>query len=299
MSNSLLFIACSFIWGTTWIAINYQIGEMAPALAVAIRFSIAALILGAWCWHKRLSMRFEKHLHYKLLLLGIFFYTLDYSLLYAAQHHIISALLALLSSTIIYVNVVLRRILLGKPIRMEVVIGATFGMFGIGLIFIPEFESMSLQEGILIGLLLAMGSFLSASIGNIISERIFDQGMPVVQVNFFAMAYSLPFTYSFALYTADTIQLPSVLSFYLALLYLAVFGSVLAFGAYMKLIQQIGSDKAAYTVLVYPLVALLISTVFEGYQWQVISAVGVLAVLFGNAIAMGKLNTYLGLSKAR
>ncbi len=297
MSNPLLFLATVMIWGSTWIAINYQINLVDPAVSVAFRFSIAAAILGFWCWLRNLPLRLPLETHKKLILVGILFYTLDYSFLYAAQHHIISALLALLSSSVIYFNVVLRRVLLGKPMRLEVVIGATFGLIGITMIFIPEFEAMSLNEGLTVGLLFATASFLSAGVGNVVSEKILDAGTPVIQMNFWAMSYSLIFTFGFALISGASFALPTVASYYYALLYLALFGSVLAFGAYMKLLQQIGSDKAAYVVLVYPIVALAISTLFEGYQWTVLSGVGVIIVLFGNAVAMGKIAIFMRKSK--
>ena len=288
MSNPMLFAITCLIWGSTWIAINFQISELDPAVSVAFRFTIAAAILGAWCLLRRLPLALPVNIHKQLVLVGLLFYTLDYSFLYAAQHHIISALLALLSSSIIYINVVLRRIMLGKPMRFEVVVGATFGLLGIFLIFIPEFENMNMNEGLVLGLLFAAASFLSAGIGNVVSEKILDAGTPVIQMNFWAMSYSLIFTYGFALVSGAQFSLPTEPNFYYALVYLAVFGSVLAFGAYMKLLQQIGSDKAAYVVLIYPIVALAISTLFEGYEWTALSAIGVVIVLFGNAVAMGK-----------
>lgn len=293
MSNPLLFVITVLIWGSTWIAINYQINVLDPTVSVAFRFTLAAGILGAWCLYRRLPLLLPLSTHKKLILVGLLFYTLDYSFLYAAQHHIISALLALLSSSIIYINVVLRRIMLGKPMRMEVIVGATFGLAGITMIFIPEFAALSLNQGLTVGLLFACASFLSAGLGNVISEQILDAGTPVIQMNFWAMSYSLVFTFGFALLSGATFSLPEQASYYYALVYLAVFGSVLAFGAYMKLLQQIGSDKAAYVVLVYPIVALVISTVFEGYQWTITSGLGVVIVLFGNAVAMGKVAFFM------
>ena len=108
-------------------------------------------------------------------------------------------------------------------------------------------------------------------------------------MNFYAMTYGLVFLYGSALVSGQSFALPQRVDFYVALLYLGVFGSVLAFGSYMKLLQQIGSDKAAYVVLVYPIVALIISTFFEGYRWTLLAGIGVAVVLFGNAIAMGKI----------
>tara|TARA_R110001599_G_scaffold85738_2_gene229894 strand:+ start:11679 stop:12575 length:897 start_codon:yes stop_codon:yes gene_type:complete len=289
LSNPALFSIVALIWGTTWIAITYQLGETNPILSVAVRFALAAVILGGFCVLRGLSLRLPKHLHIKMAAAGLCLYGFEYSLLYLSQQYIVSALVALMSSGMIYVNVVLRRVILKKPIRMEVVIGAAFGMLGIGLIFYPEFAHIKADTLLVFGIALALASFLFAGLGNVLSERILDYGTPVIQMNFWAMSYGTLGIFCFALVSDVQWVLPTRWEYYLALTYLTVFGSVIAFGAYMKLIRQMGSDKTAYVVLVYPIVALSVSTVFEGYQWYLISLLGVVFVLLGNAIAMGKL----------
>ena len=291
MSNLVLFSLVVLIWGSTWIAITFQLGEVDPILSVGYRFTLAALLLGLWCWWKRLPLKLPVHIHVKMAGVGLSLYTLDYSLLYASQQYIISALVALMSSCIIYMNVLQRRIFLKKAFRSEVLIGASLGLLGLVMIFYPEFEQVKADHFLLLGIGLAMCSFYFASVGNVISERILDHGTPVVQMNFWAMSYGLIFIYTSAWFMGAEFVLPSQASYYLSLLYLAVFGSVLAFGAYMKLLQQMGSDKASFVVLVYPLVALFISTLFEGYQWSLIALLGLVAILVGNAIAMNKLPT--------
>ena len=288
MSNTGLFVACVFIWGSTWIAITYQLGEVSPVLSVAYRFTLAALMLGVFCLWRKLPLGLPWHIHVKMALVGLSLYTLDYSLLYESQKYIVSAVVALMSSCIIYINVVLRRVVLGKPIRLPVILGATLGLAGMTLIFMPEFSKVSADTLLALGISLAMLSFLFASIGNVISERILDHGTPVIQMNFWAMTYGLVFLYGSALVSGAEFVLPESPDYYWSLVYLALFGSVLAFGAYMKLVQQIGSDKAAYVVLMYPIVALLLSTLFEGYQWTMQAMFGVIIVLLGNAVAMEK-----------
>ena len=140
------------------------------------------------------------------------------------------------------------------------------------------------------GITLALASFLFAGLGNVLSERILDYGTPVVQMNFWAMSYGSIGILAFALVSDMDWVLPTRWEYYLAISYLSIFGSVIAFGAYMKLVRQMGSDKTAYVVLVYPIVALLVSTIFEGYQWYLASLIGVFFVILGNAIAMGKLS---------
>ena len=237
---------------------------------------------------KGYPLKFSWRIHRAFLAGGLFLYALDYTFLYAAQQHIVSALLALMSSSVVYFNVVLRRVLLGKPIRFDVLVGATLGFVGIAAIFVPELKGMEQQSYVMLGILFALGSFTSASVGNIVSEKTLET-VPVVSFNFYTMLYGSGLIGLGLLVTQTPLVLPSAPSFYIALCYLAVFGSVIAFGCYMKLVQQMGSDRAAYVVLIYPLVALIVSTIFEDYQWSMLSAVGVLLILLGNACAMGKL----------
>jgi len=293
--NALLFIACVFIWGSTWIALTFQVGEVDPVVAVAWRFSLAVICLGLWMLISRRSFRMPLRIHLKAVTVGFFLYTLDYSFLYAAQQYMVSALLAVLSSSVIYFTVILRRVVLKKPIRLEVLVGATLGLIGIVMIFMPEFAKMSIQEGLTLGLIWAAISFFCAAIGNIISESILEEGTPVIQMNFYAMAYGLFFRYGFGLISGASFSFPQQSDFYLALVYLALFGSVLAFGAYMKLLQRIGSDKSTYVVLVYPIIALGLSTFFEGYVWTLLAGIGVLIVLAGNEVATGNCNSLFGI----
>jgi drug/metabolite transporter (DMT)-like permease len=293
MNNPTLFSLCCLIWGSTWIAITYQIGHTSETFAIALRYLLASACLGAYCLVKKLPLNLPLHVHVKMAAVGLFLYSLNYTLLYLAQAHIISALLALMSSCIIYINVVLRRWWLKEPIRKEVVIGATFGLGGIICLFVPEFSKVSMNAALATGLGIAFVSFLCASIGNVISERILTAGTPVIQMNFYAMTYAMVLLFVTSLLLPGELTIPTSSSFYWSLLYLALFGSVFAFGAYMKLLKQMGADKAAYVVLVYPMVALVISTFFEGYKWSLLSVIGVVIVLIGNAIAMGKIPGFM------
>lgn len=289
MSNPLLFSLVVLIWGSTWLAITFQFGEVDPLLSVAYRFFAASVILFGYCKIKKLSLKLPVHIHVKMTVVGLCLYTMDYSLLYHSQQYIISAIVALMSSGMVYINVLLRRVLLKKPIRSEVMIGATLGMVGIGLIFLPEFSKVSVNDYLMLGISLALGSFFFASLGNVISERILDHGTPVIQMNFWAMSYGVIFLFIAVLFNGVEFVIPSNPTYYYSLSYLTIFGSVIAFGAFMQLVKQMGSDKAAYVVLVYPIIALILSTIFEGYTWHTEAFIGVVIVLIGNGIAMGKI----------
>lgn len=288
MSNSLLFAICVLIWGSTWLAITYQLGDTHPIHSVGLRFAIAVLMLGAYVFWKGLTLRFSWQMHLRIAAIGLGLYCLNYAFVYASQQYLISAVVALMSSTILYFNVLFRRLFLKKPIRYEVVIGATIGVLGLYLVFLPELSNLQSNDYLYLGVSLAGMSFICASLGNILSESTLDKGLPVIQMNFLAMSYAVVFTFSYAALIGIPFVLSEELSYWLSLGYLGIFGSVIAFTAYMKLVQQMGSDKSGYVILMYPIVALVLSTFFEDYMWTMTGVLGVVCILFGNAVAMNK-----------
>lgn len=289
MSNGLLFTLCALIWGTTWIAITFQHGDMSPMYSVGIRFALAAAMLGGWCLFRKLSLKLPLRTHFTMLGVGCSLYTLDYVFLYFSQQYIVSGILAVLSASVVYFTVLLRTLVMRKPLRMEVLLGASISAAGLYLLFAPELADLELGAGVKTGLLLACVSFFFAAVGNVLSETGLDESTPVVQFNFFAMSYSLLFTFGFAAISDQPFALPETSSYWLSLLYLALFGSVFAFGAYMKLVKNMGADKSSNVILVYPLVALLVSTLFEDYRWTLAGILGVICIMLGNSIAMDKL----------
>lgn len=289
MPNGVLFTLCALIWGTTWIAITYQHGDISPMYSVGFRFALAAALLGLWCWYHKLSLKLPLKTHFVMLGVGCCLYTLDYVFLYFSQQYIVSGILAVLSASVVYFTVMLRTLVLRKPLRGEVLLGATISGAGLYFLFAPEMADIEVGEGLKNGLMLAAVSFFFAAVGNVLSETGLDEDTPVVQFNFFAMSYSLIFTFGYAIISGKPFAIPQEVTWWLSLLYLSLFGSVFAFGAYMKLVKNMGSDKSSNVILVYPLVALVISTLFEDYQWTLIGLIGVFCIMLGNGIAMGKL----------
>lgn len=289
MSTPALFVICTLIWGSTWISIGFQLGEVDPILSVGYRFVIALIILGLFCRLSGISLRLPWHIHRQMAVVGLAIYTLDYGLLYASQQYLISALTALMSSSIIYFNVVFRKWLLGKAIRIEVIVGALLGSMGVALVFWPQFSLVEHNIGLWFGIALAMISFVFAALGNVVSERILDKGTQVLPMNFWSMFYGCLFVFSYVMISGTPLVIPTQLDYYISLFYLSIFGTIIAFGVYMKLVQRIGSDKSAYVVLLYPIVALILSTLFEDLAWHWQAFVGIALLLLGNVVAMGKL----------
>ncbi|WP_260293164.1 DMT family transporter [Sedimenticola hydrogenitrophicus] len=279
-----LYFAAVFIWGSTWYAIKFQLGSVPPELSVAYRFALAALILFAWCWLRGLPLRFERREHLWMALQGLMLFCLNYLIFYWATAELTSGLIAVIFSTIVLMNIVNSALFFRKPMDTSMVIGALVGLLGITLVFWPEVASLQQNGGALKGLLLSLLGTFIASLGNMLSARNQQRRLPVIQSNAFGMTYGALILFLYALVQGVELVYEPSLPYNLSLLYLALFGSVLAFGSYLTLLGRIGPEKAAYATVLFPLVALGISTLFENYHWSLMAGAGVALVVLGNVL---------------
>lgn len=288
MYNNSLYLITVLIWGSTWLAIKYQLGVISPELSIAYRFGLAASILIVFSLIRRLPMRFDLKAHGFFALQGFFLFSLNYFLVYLAEGYLTSGLVAIIFSLIIITNVIFGSIFLRNPIRSKVVLGAIFGMAGLAFVFWPELSNFDLSSQKVLGMGLAFIATISASLGNVVSARNQRDGLPVIQTNAYGMLYGAFFMFLLALFKGAQLEFDSSAGYILSLLYLAIFGSVIAFGSYLTLLGRIGLDRAAYVTVLFPIIALLLSTLFEGLQWGATQLVGIVLVLLGNAVVLSK-----------
>lgn len=289
MQNATYYLITTLIWGSTWLAIKFQLGVVSPEVSIAYRFGLAAILLFVFSAVRRLPMRFSWRQHLFIALQGFLLFSINYFLVYVAELYLASALVAIIFSMIIITNVIFGAIFLRAPVRVRVVVGAVIGILGIILIFAPQLANFNITGDVSLGLLLAAASVLSASLGNIVSARNQRNDLPVIQTNAFGMAYGAAFMLVLALFNGAPLTFDTSTSYIISLLYLALFGSVIAFGTYLTLLGRIGPDRAAYITVVFPVIALILSTLFEGITWSIGQLGGVALVLLGNVIILTKI----------
>jgi drug/metabolite transporter (DMT)-like permease len=223
-----------------------------------------------------------------MALLGILLFGVNYWLVYLAEIHLPSGLVAVVFSSIIFLNIINGAIFLGSKIRLYVVYGALIGILGIILVFKEELFYFSLSSENSFSFLLAIIAALLASLGNITSAFVQKKKLPVIQTNAFAMFYGPLFMLLICLLMGKQFTFDFSLSYVGSLLYLTIFGSIIAFSSYLTLLGNIGADKSAYVTLVIPVIALILSTIFEDYVWNMYALSGVLFILAGNFIILRK-----------
>jgi drug/metabolite transporter (DMT)-like permease len=221
-----------------------------------------------------------------MALQGLTLFSLNYIAVYLAELYLSSGLVAVVFSLIIVFNVFLSAIFLGNPIRARVLVGGLLGIAGLALVFRPQLSGLNLSEDRVLGLGLAVAGTAIASFGNIVAARNQRNSLPIVQSNAYGMAYGALFTLLVAAARGARLSFVPSFEYIASLLYLAAFGSVVAFGAYLTLLGRIGPDRAAYISVVFPVVALALSTLFEGLRWEWLAVLGVGLVIAGNALAL-------------
>jgi drug/metabolite transporter (DMT)-like permease len=288
MMNILLFIATVLIWGATWYAIDFQIGVVDPGVSLAYRYLIAASLAFGWCFLRGSSLRFGWSAHRYFILLGVFLFGLNYLSAYNAQLYISSALNAIGFSAMIWMNIVNARLFFGSSVARSTFIGASMGMAGIVIIFWPEVQQVSLDDRIIIGAFFSLLGALLASFGNMASQAAQRRKIPVMQANAWGMLYGAMLNGGLALGQGKTFNFDPSPGYVVSLAFLAVFGSVVAFGCYLTLLGRVGLEKAGYAAVMVPVVALLLSAALEDLQLAPHILIGMALAVAGNVFILAR-----------
>jgi drug/metabolite transporter (DMT)-like permease len=286
MTNWVLYAAAVVIWGTTWYAINFQLGVVGPEVSLAYRFLAAAALLFAWCGMRKLPLRFGPTDHAHFLGMGMFLFGLNYICAYSAQLYIASALNAIAFTAVLWFNIANARLVLGTRVSRRTLLGALAGMVGTIVIFWPEVQALSFSDRVLVGAAFSLVGALCASFGNLASALAQRRGLPVVQGNAWSMLYGGVLTAGIALARGESFVFAPTAAYLVSLLYLTLFGTVLAFGAYLTLLGRIGAERAGYTVVMVPVVALVVSALLEDLRLTPVMGVGVALALAGNLLIL-------------
>ncbi len=281
-----LFAIPTAIWGSTWLAIKFQLGVVPPQASVAYRFALAAMILAARCLVRGRSLAFPARTHVWMAAQGATFFGLNYVLIYVAERYVASGLVAVVFSTIVFMTPIGTRIVFGTPITPRLAIGATLGVAGVALLFLPELRAAGEGGDTALGMACALGATLIAAIGNLVSMRLQRDGVPVSTGTAWGMAYGALTAALVAAIGGTAWTFDASVPYVASLAYLAIFGSIAAFGAYFLLLRSVGAGPASFVGVSTPVVAMLLSTLFEGYRWTWVAVVGVVLAIVGNLLAL-------------
>jgi len=286
LSNLQLFIAAVAIWGSTWLAITFQLGRVAPEASVFYRFLLASAIVFAYCLARRLPLRYSLRQHLWIALLGILMFSVSYIFVYYAEQHVVSGLVAVGYSASPMLGLIGMRVFFGTPMTRLLVLGSILGMVGIALVFWPEFAKLQGDRDTALGALHTIIAVVVSAFGAIVAQRNQRAELPLRQSMAWGMLYGSLFSLVVTLAAGESLDFEPTMPYVLSLVYLAVLGSILAFAAYLTLLHRVGAARAGYIGVMVPIVALVISALFEKFQWHALTWLGIAVSVAGNVIVL-------------
>lgn len=288
MFNLLLYFLTIAIWGSTWILAKFQVDEVSALQSVLFRYVIAAVLLQGAISVMRSRNRHSLRIHGKFLLLGSFLFCWNYVLFYTATElGLTTGLIAVIFSLIITMNMANNAMLFGERPELSTVVGAIVGLVGISMVFAEDIAALE-GEGLLLAVALCVVATYLASLGNMMSKKLQREGVSVTGANSWGMTYGAAILLVVVVLFDDPIRIPTTWPFLSSLFFLAVVGSIVAFWSYLTLLGRVGADKAAYAMIVFPIWSLVLSWMFEGFEWTSLKAVGVGVILIGNVFIVDR-----------
>lgn len=282
----LQFLAVVLFWGTSWIAIKHELGVTSPAWSVTFRFTLAGLALLGWCRLRGLPLAIPGSAWPFLLAVGFFQFVLNFNFVYAAEQYVPSAIPAVAFAVLMVPNALLARIFLKKRMTKRFLFGSVLGIVGVLLLFAQQIEVGANRSATLFGLLLVGAAVLSSSIVNVMQASARATSFPPLAGLAWSMLAGAAMDAVFSLLSSGPPQLDPSPAYWIALAHLALLAGAVTFAIYFDLIRRIGPAEAAWTSVVIPILAMIISTLFEDFQWTAPGILGCLLALFGLATAL-------------
>ncbi|MBL4717889.1 MAG: EamA family transporter [Erythrobacter sp.] len=285
--NFAAFLLVSLIWGGTWLVIRDQIASVPASWSISYRFMIAASAMFALAAMRREPLRLVAGGLRWALLLGLFQFTLNFGFVYNAESYITSGLVAVMFALLVVPNAIFGRIFLGQPITGAFVLGSAIAALGVSLLFAHEWRSSpATLSDVLLGAALTVGGILSASAANITQAMEGAKRQPFLALLAWSMTAGAVINTIYALVADGPPQFDPRASYTLGILYLGLAGSVVTFPLYYGLVRKVGAGRAAYSSVIVPIVAMVLSTLFEGFEWGLLPATGAVITLVGMVVAM-------------
>lgn len=286
ISNLQLFSICIVIWGTTWLAITFQLGSVAQEMSVGYRFLLAGLTVFAICRLKNISVRFDRATHLDLFLMGAGMYCVSYIFVYYAESYVVSGIVAVGYSASPMLAMLFSRLFFGTPMTRPVFAGSLLGIVGIVLVFWNEFGRLSASKDATLGTTFTVLSVLISSLGTMMAMRVQKRGLSIWPSMAWGMSYAGALSLLVGLAAGKSVAFVASPAYIGSLLYLALLGSIVTFACYLTLVARIGAAPASYIGVMTPVVALVISAMFENLVWSLMTTAGVALLVVGNVFML-------------
>ena len=283
----LPFIIVTLIWSSTWIVIRDQLAAVPPSWSVSYRFLLAGVGMGLFALFRGVPLRLPPRGMLFAAMLGLAQFVLNFNFVYRAEHYLTSGVVAIVYALLLIPNSIMAWIIFRQPVSRAFIAGSLVAVAGIAMLLLREYRTASVApDSVLLGVALSVAGLLSASAANVMQGMDLARRLPMVTVLTWAMLLGSAMDAIYAWATVGGPVMDWRPGYLLGVAWLGIAGSVVTFPLYFTLIQRMGAGRAAYTSVLIPVIAMLISTLWEGYRWTPLAAGGAALAIIGMAIAL-------------
>ncbi len=284
--NIAAFILVALIWGSTWLVIKDQISAVPVGWTVTWRFALATLGMFALALFRREALGLARPAMLLAAVTGVFQFAVNFQLVYRSEHYLTSGIVAVFFALLLVPNAVFARVFVGTPITARFVAGSSVALAGIAVLFVHEYRIAAAGAQVLTGIVLVSGAVLSASASNVLLATDLARRQAIVPFIAWSMLWGSLANAAFAWVATGAPVLDPRPAYLAGIAYLAIIGSVVTFPLYTGLIRDWGPGRAAYNGVAVPVVAMGLSTLFEGYRWSPLAIAGAMLAMAGLLIAL-------------
>ena len=282
----LPFALVTLIWGSTWLVIRDQLGSVPPGGSGVWRFVLAGAAMMALAALRGAPLRPTAAMLPVIAGMALFQFVANFQFVYAAEQHLTSGIVAVMFAFLMVPNALLGRVFVGQPVSRGFIAGSLVALAGVALLLLHEYRVAPPEGTVLLGVALTLGGILGASIANVIQASEAARRQPMLTVLAWAMLLGAAIDAAFSAALYGPPQFDPRWSYAAGVAYLALLGSVVTFPLYFNLIRELGPGRAAYNSVLVPIVAMLLSTAFEGYRWGALALAGSAVALLGLIVAL-------------
>ncbi|MES2753118.1 MAG: EamA family transporter [Pseudomonadota bacterium] len=281
------FAIVTLIWGSTWLVIRDQLGVVPPSWSVTYRFLVAGIAMSLYALWRGERIALDARGWGFAATLGLLQFCANFNFVYRAEHYVTSGLVAVVFALLLVPNAILARVFLGQRLGRQLILGSAVAVAGVALLFAHELRvDPSASRAVMIGVGFTLAGVLSASISNVLQATDTARAYPMFAMLAVAMLLGAAFDGAIAWWLTGPPVFDPRPGYIAGVLYLGLAATALAFALYFRILRVVGPAKAAYSSVIVPVIAMLLSTMFEGYRWSWLAAAGAALAALGLVIAL-------------
>lgn len=281
------FAVATIIWGSTWLVIRGQLGVVPPTWSVCYRFLVGAVAMFVYAVATKAPLRLDWRGHAFAALIGFAQFFLNFNFVYRAEGLITSGLVAVVFALLFVPNALFGRLFLKQPVTGRFLFGSLIALIGVGLLILQEARADGASaHSSLIGVGLTLFGVLSASAANVLQGTGRARAMSMATMLAWGMFWGAVMNGVVAVATVGAPVIELTASYLAGMIYLGVFASAIAFTCYFGVIRAIGPARAAYSSVLTPVLAMILSTIFEHYHWTLLAVAGGVVTFVGLIVAL-------------